>query len=156
MIMADKSKDELAKALEALSEGRVEEPRVVTRAASPLAAPPPKIKTQDDIMAEAAEEAMSHPAPLPHQESTVKAAIHGLERIQTKTKFKQTIIPPLLTMSALLIGLGALTLIQGEDSMFEDQTLLKCLLLGFGVILAAAAAVTMLSVKQLLAQQPAK
>lgn len=75
----------------------------------------------------------------------------ALMKMQQNVNFKRTIIPPMLTVGVLLPIFGLVVLLSGEDFPLYGHTFLAVTLLVMGLMVLAAAVVTMLQVRFLLA-----
>jgi hypothetical protein len=82
-----------------------------------------------------------------------KARLSGaaLLRAQQSVKFKQTIIPPMLTLGLLLPGFGLWILLGDEDMPLAGATGIAVTLIIFGLLVLTAAVLTMLQVRFLIA-----
>lgn len=124
--MAEQSRDDLVKALEALSAA---EPRAL-----PESSP--------------GEPAQSVPPPSgPSTQLPRQAASANVPPRTRSLELKRTMIPLLLTLGIALPALGIACLMMGDESPLADQALVPLLMIVVGVLIAAAGVVTMIQVR---------
>jgi len=76
----------------------------------------------------------------------------ALLKMQQGVRFKQTIIPPMLTVGVLLPIFGLWIVLGGEEMPLSGQTFLAVALIVLGLMVLGAAVLTMLQVRFLLSQ----
>lgn len=101
------------------------------------------------------DDAVIMPAPepevfAPHAPAKPAVSAAGMPR---SLGFRRTVIPILLTCGVLLIGIGALKWVGGDDSLFSEMsTIMSATLGGSGVFLLLVAVLNMMQVRAELAQ----
>jgi hypothetical protein len=135
-------------------------------ATDPLVVPEEPIAEDPEARAreiEAEAEAVAHvvedsdelnlPAPPPEALGHVSAPRKPKQLASQKVSFKQTMIPPLLTMGVLLPGLAVWHYALGEESPIAGSKLVPYTLIIAGVIMLIFAVITMLQVRAQLARE---
>jgi hypothetical protein len=137
------SKDELAKALEALASGKEDARHSQQQEQGDV----PDQAHQAPMLADR----MSHSIrPLPGKPGVPAMATHDRPRANRSIWLRQTAIPPLLTLGVLMSLTGIASLIMGEESPLGEQLLLPILMILLGLLTLAAAALNMRQVRHLV------
>ena len=76
-------------------------------------------------------------------------AMQKASQFQNRVQFKQTIIPPLLTMGVILSVMGIASMVMGEESPLGESMALPVIMLVLSVLLLASAVLTMLQVRHM-------
>jgi hypothetical protein len=138
-----RSKEELAKALEALASGEVdahhEEQQHEQPAVSPRARQLPQAVHVSRTI-----------RPLPGKPGVPMAQNRASPPAKRSIFVRQTVIPPLLTLGVLMPTAGAASLAMGEESPLAEHPLIAVLLILMGLLILGAAILNMLHVKRLL------
>lgn len=136
------SKEELAKALEALASGRTDAQQ------DPEQHKQPAVSPQDNPLPPAAR--VSHSIrPLPGKPG-VPAAQRPAAPVNRRLFLRQTVIPPLLTLGVLMPISGVASLLMRDDSPLGEHPLVPIMLILLGLLTLGAAVLNMLQVRQLL------
>ncbi len=164
--MAGSSNEDFAKALEALSAGAEETQEQSEAQAQPEPAPletgekPRKARPAAPAgfagrPASPIEEPEAVPSPAPASSAgpRVPSAVLKLNEQAKQVEFKRTIIPLLLTMGVILPLGGIAAILLGEDSPFGEGIALPISMVVMGLLILAAAIVTMMQVRAALLQQ---
>lgn len=149
--MAGQSKDDIAKALKALSTGanppNDDVPARPLRPAQPAPAHQPLRRLAPTTTPEPQQQQRITPAakqaPKPATPARAAAPVLHAKHLE----LKRTLIPILLTLGGLLPLLGALSLALGDESPLADQFLIPVLMLVLGALILASAIFTMLQVR---------
>jgi hypothetical protein len=146
--MAVKSKDDLVKALEALS-AETPAPDHTEETHEPSKRPESLGRPASPLSVQPATQATSPRAPAPPVQKNRPVAARSLE-------LQRTMIPILLTLAVTLPVAGIVCLLMGDESPLGDQTLMPLAMVVTGVLIAAAAILTMLQVRHALTAKPAR
>ena len=148
--MADSSKDDLARALEAFSAGNAEPATPpaskVIRAQSPLDPTEAPAMPQAAIPAQAAPTESPKPAPRP----AIAPQIAVTDR---QLALKRTFIPLLLTLGLVFTLGGLVSLAMGQESPIGPALTLPIVMMVLGLLLLGVTVLTMLQVKELLSSR---
>ena len=148
--MADSSKDDLARALEAFSAGNAEP--VMPPASKVIRAKSFLNPTQAPAAAKAARPPQAAPveSPRPAQRPPTAATLAVTGR---QLALKRTIIPLLLTLGVLFTLGGLVSLVMGQDSPIGPALTLPIVMMVLGLLLSGVTVLTMLQVKELLSSR---
>ena len=137
------SKEELAKALEALASGQTDahqekQPPEEPPVSSEQDPPPPIPRVSRTIR------------PLPGKPGVPLARRPSAPLPNRSIFLRRTVIPPLLTLGLLMPAAGIASLVMGDESPLDQHPLVATLLIPLGLFILGVAALNMLHVKHLL------
>lgn len=137
-----KSKEELAKALEALASGQAD-----AQHSQPHRQPTPP---PDDIPPPPAIRVSHSVRPLPGKPGVPAAPKSAATEVHRRLFLRQTVIPPLLTLGVLMPVAGVASLLMRDESPLSEHPLIPILLILLGLLSLGAATINMLEARQLL------
>lgn len=138
------SKDDLAKALEAMTSGQTDAHPEEQQPQEPPVAPRRPERPADPTH-------VSHTIrPLPGKPGTPAVETHLKPIPDRNIGLRRTMIPPLLTLGTLMPLAGVASLVMGEESPLGEQLLVPVLLILLGLLILGVAALNMLQVRHLL------
>ena len=158
--MAANSKDDLAKALEAMASGG--QPSAETPAdpahpepmSEPAIAPERRPATPPAATVPGRPARPATPLSTPVPSAQPLSQVLAVQRARKQLGVLRTAIPPLLTMGVMLVLAAVASIIAGEDSLLGDQLALPITMILLGLVLLGAAVLTMVHVRRLLSQAP--